>query len=112
MITIGGTTCGKPYGFTQKDNCGTAYFAIEFDGVNDAGKGGYVNGFTPNCSASDDLEHELGSLSERLLANAASYSKTGTCGPSGIALPPAPFQTSGNIVDTQPHAWRNNRFQK
>lgn len=112
VITIGGTTCGKPYGFTQTDNCGTAYFAIEFDGVNDLGKGGYVNGFAPSCPATDDLEHELGSLSERLLANAASYSKSGTCAPSGIAVPAAPFQVNGNIINPDPHPWRNNRILK
>lgn len=112
VITIGGTTCGKPYGFSQTDNCGTAYFAIEFDGINDAGKGGYVNGFAPICPATDDLEHELGSLSERLLANAASYSKSGTCAPSGIAVPAAPFQINGTIIDPDPHPWRNNRIRK
>lgn len=112
VITIGGTTCGKPYGFSQTDNCGTAYFAIEFDGVNDLGKGGYVNGFAPTCPATDDLEHELGSLSERLLANAASYSKSGTCAITGIAVPAAPFQINGTIIDPDPHPWRNNRIRK
>ena len=27
VIQIGGTTCGKPYGFYPPDNCGTTYFA-------------------------------------------------------------------------------------
>ena len=31
---IGGPTCGKPYGFYPQDNCGTTYFAIQFQGVN------------------------------------------------------------------------------
>lgn len=112
VITIGGNTCGKPYGFSQKDNCGTAYFAIEFDGVNDAGKGGYVNGFAPTCPASDDLDNELGSLSERLLANAASYSKTGTCGSTGFMPPPAIGSRVSQITDHEPHTWRNNKFKK
>ena len=34
VILVGGTTCGKPYGFTAKDNCGLSYFPIEFKGVN------------------------------------------------------------------------------
>lgn len=111
VITIGGTTCGKPYGFSQTDNCKTAYFAIEFDGVNDAGNGGYVNGFAPSCPATDDLEHDLGSLSERLLANAATYGKSGICGPSGYTPPPA-LTSSSTIADHEPHAWRNNRIRK
>ncbi|MEP7302965.1 MAG: S41 family peptidase, partial [Caldimonas sp.] len=31
---IGSTTCGKPYGFYPQENCGTTYFAIQFQGVN------------------------------------------------------------------------------
>ncbi|MFZ6817435.1 S41 family peptidase [Undibacterium sp. Ji22W] len=111
VITIGGTTCGKPYGFSQTDNCNTAYFAIEFDGINDAGKGGYVNGFAPTCPATDDLEHDLGTLNERLLANAAAYSKSGICGASGYTPPPALIGSS-TITDHEPHAWRNNRIRK
>ena len=112
VITIGGNTCGKPYGFSQKDNCGTAYFAIEFDGINDAGKGGYVNGFAPTCPASDDLENELGSLNERLLANAATYSESGTCGATGYASPPALGASVSHLVDYEPSAWRNNKIRK
>lgn len=111
VITIGGTTCGKPYGFTQTDNCNTAYFAIEFDGINDAGNGGYINGFAPTCPATDDLEHELGSLNERLLASAATYSKSGICGVIAYTPPPA-LSASSTIVDHDPHAWRNNRIRK
>lgn len=39
VIRIGGTTCGKPYGFEQANNCGTAYFAIQFQGKNALEKG-------------------------------------------------------------------------
>lgn len=51
VIRIGKTTCGKPYGFTQKDNCGISYFPIEFKGVNQKGFGDFANGFAPNCAA-------------------------------------------------------------
>ncbi len=46
---IGGTTCGKPYGFYPRDNCSTTYFTIQFKGVNNAGFGDYPEGFTPTC---------------------------------------------------------------
>ncbi len=39
-------TCGKPYGFYPKDNCGTTYFSIQFKGVNDQGFGDYAEGFS------------------------------------------------------------------
>ncbi len=79
VIRIGGTTCGKPFGSMQTDNCGQAYFAIEFSGVNANGQGNYVNGFTPTCAVADDLERPLGDTSERLLATALGYRTSGTC---------------------------------
>ncbi|QJW85286.1 hypothetical protein HK414_23520 [Ramlibacter terrae] len=30
VVLVGDTTCGKPYGFRRRDNCGYAYFPIEF----------------------------------------------------------------------------------
>jgi hypothetical protein len=86
VVQIGSTTCGKPYGFTAKDNCGTSYFPIEFEGVNDAGQGGYSSGFTPGttfvgCSATDDLDHALtlDNPIERMLSTAITHRLTGSC---------------------------------
>jgi hypothetical protein len=112
VITIGGDTCGKPYGFTQTDNCDTAYFAIEFDGVNDAGNGGYVNGFAPTCPATDDLDHTLGDMGERLLAKAINYRRTGVCGTTNFGPPPqiSVLPQYSNVLNQQPHSWRNNRI--
>ena len=86
---IGGTTCGKPYGFTAKDNCGISYFPIEFKGVNAKGFGDYADGFVPagtsvgtgvaGCVVSDDLSHALGDTSESMLATALGYRSTGSC---------------------------------
>ena len=76
---IGGQTCGKPYAFTPVDNCGTTYFAIEFQGVNNKGFGDYSDGFTPTCAVADDLKHAVGDTSEGLLAAALSYRATGVC---------------------------------
>ena len=28
VIVLGSSTCGKPYGFTAKDNCGLSYFPV------------------------------------------------------------------------------------
>ena len=53
---IGATTCGKPYGFQARDNCGIS-ISIEFQGVNAKGWGDYASGFTPTCTVADDLEH-------------------------------------------------------
>ncbi|MEQ1684394.1 MAG: S41 family peptidase [Burkholderiaceae bacterium] len=85
---VGGTTCGKPYGFTAKDNCGISYFPIEFKGTNAKGFGDYPDGFVPGgtgttgiagCAVSDDLNHALGDTGETMLATALAYRSTGAC---------------------------------
>ncbi len=79
VILIGDTTCGKPYGFSGFDNCGTTYFPIQFTGVNNKGQGDFVNGFAPTCSVSDDLTKQLGDPTEKQLAAALSYRANGRC---------------------------------
>ncbi|QSI28228.1 peptidase S41 [Variovorax sp. RKNM96] len=78
---VGGTTCGKPYGFLPQDNCGTTYFAIQFKGVNQAGFGDYGDGFAPNanCTVADDFGHQLGDPAEARLAAALALRSSGSC---------------------------------
>jgi carboxyl-terminal processing protease len=83
VILIGNTTCGKPYGFTEKSNCGTSYFPIEFQGVNFKNFGDYADGFTATCLAGDDFSKQLGDPTENRIASALGYINTGTC-PPGI----------------------------
>jgi carboxyl-terminal processing protease len=82
---IGSTTCGKPYGFTQKDNCGISYFPIEFKGANNKGFGDYSDGFAANCAASDDLSKPLGDPSEGMLATALAVRTLGSCSTTAAA---------------------------
>ncbi|MBI4739981.1 MAG: hypothetical protein HY777_00140 [Betaproteobacteria bacterium] len=90
VVQIGGTTCGKPYGFYPQDNCGTTYFAIQFKGVNHLGFGDYADGFVPGetgttansvpgCVASDDFSKALGDPGENRLATALYYRAHGAC---------------------------------
>ncbi|WP_196139364.1 S41 family peptidase [Aliikangiella sp. G2MR2-5] len=91
VILVGTTTCGKPYGFYPTDNCGTTYFTIQFDGINDKGEGGYSDGFSPintvatpgvlitGCSVNDDLTSTLGEISDPLVSAALSYRTNGSC---------------------------------
>jgi C-terminal processing protease CtpA/Prc len=79
VIRIGRTTCGKPYGFTQKDNCGISYFPIEFKGVNQKGFGDFADGFAPRCVAADDFSKPLGDPTEGMLAAALAFRQTGAC---------------------------------
>jgi carboxyl-terminal processing protease len=76
---IGGTTCGKPYGFLPQDNCGTTYFAVQFQGVNAREEGGYGDGMAPTCVVADDFSHALGDPAEARLAAALELRRTGLC---------------------------------
>ena len=76
---VGGGTCGKPYGFIPQDNCGTTYYAIQFQGVNDKGFGDYSDGFAPTCAVVDDFTHQLGDPKEARLAVALHLLGGGIC---------------------------------
>ena len=79
VILVGGATCGKPFGFTRKDNCNRAYYPIEFQGTNAKGFGDYSAGFAPTCNANDDLDRRLGQADEGQLASALHHMDTGQC---------------------------------
>jgi hypothetical protein len=90
VIQIGTTTCGKPYGFYDFDNCGTTYFSVQFKGVNAKGFGDYTDGFSPaatqtrddqvpGCEVADDIDYQLGHPTEPLLSVALAYRTNGAC---------------------------------
>lgn len=82
VVLIGDRTCGKPYGFHRKDNCGQAYFPIEFQMYNAAGFGDYTAGFPVQCRVNENPVTALGSTTEPLLAAALRHIDTGSC-PAG-----------------------------
>lgn len=86
VFQIGSTTCGKPYGFYPQDNCGTTYFSIQFQGLNEQDEGDYPDGFTPanspdedasielpGCAVADDFTRQLGDPMEGRLRAALSF---------------------------------------
>ena len=79
VVLVGGTTCGKPYGFTQANNCTLAFFGLEFEGRNNKGAVTPVAGIPATCAAADDLDHALGDPAERMLAAAIRYQFAGSC---------------------------------
>jgi carboxyl-terminal processing protease len=87
VVTIGGTTCGKPVGFSPRNNCGSTYSAVNFESLNANGDGRYHDGIAASCPASDDFTGPLGVAGEKLTAGALSYLQTGTC---PVAVGPAP----------------------
>jgi hypothetical protein len=116
VIQIGETTCGKPYGFFPADNCGTTYFAIQFQGVNDKGFGDYADGFTPGgvnpgCVVPDDFTHALSDPAEGRLSAALAFRANGACPalPAAPTARPAETGRGGEAVIAKP-PWRQNRI--
>ena len=127
VIQVGGTTCGKPYGFYPTDNCGTTYFTIQFRGVNDRGFGDYTDGFSPvegasgflgaelpGCAVADDFAHALGDPLEARLQAALGYLENGSCPTAsavsmpGAARTSAPLSATDGIIPRSP--WREMRI--
>lgn len=91
VTLVGERTCGKPFGFYAQDNCGTTYFTVQFQGVNDKGFGDYPNGFVPQnsndrvgirvdgCEVADDLSRDLGDPAEGRLQVAMNLMSGGQC---------------------------------
>jgi carboxyl-terminal processing protease len=97
VVRIGGATCGKPYGFTQDNNCTLSFFGIEFEGRNHKGNVTPVTGIAPNCSISDDFDRQLGDPEERMLAGALYWQRTGTCPPGTAVVAAQPPASSSQI---------------
>jgi carboxyl-terminal processing protease len=109
VILIGRTTCGKPFGFTAKDNCGISYFPIEFQGTNDKGFGDFADGFAATCAVADDLSKPLGDPTEGMLAAALTYRLTGACPPASAVQRQAPSASSaGKLVR---HPVRESKYR-
>ena len=102
VVQIGGTTCGKPYGFVAQDNCGITYAAMEFEGVNHKGQGGYADGLVPECAVSDDLTRELGTVGEPMFATAVARHR-------GLACPSLGASRALGGVGLQ--GWGSRRLQ-
>jgi len=84
---IGNTTYGKPVGFFNVDINKYQMYVAQFETKNKADQGGYYAGMTPTSNAlateypgfrdGDDVSKDFGDPSEKLLAHALSFVKTG-----------------------------------
>ena len=110
VVTIGGITCGKPYAFRQANHCGTAYFAIQMEGINAVGGGGYINGIAPTCAAGDDLDHAFGDVNERLLHTALAYQTSGACPASGLTQASSALYAPAAVHEVARPPWREMRL--
>lgn len=107
VITVGDTTCGKPYGFQQADYCDNAYFAVEFQGSNSLGAAVPTTGIAPDCAVDDDLSQALGDSREARLAAALQYPAAGCPVAAGVARQRAP----GPVLAPRRSPWRHNAWR-
>jgi len=85
---IGNTTYGKPVGFFALDINKYQLYVAQFETKNGKGQGGYYAGMTPSSPSQvteypgfkdgDDVSKDFGDPTERLLAHALNYVKTGS----------------------------------
>lgn len=79
VITVGGTSCGKPYATIPNTACGKVMNALELEAVNAAGSGGYYDGIAADCVVTENIALALGDPAENLLATALGYIDNGSC---------------------------------
>jgi hypothetical protein len=79
VVTVGGQTCGKPFGFVPVTSCSSTFSAVNFESFNANGQGRYYNGIAATCPATDDFNGQLGDLTEALTSVASSYLQNGSC---------------------------------
>jgi len=106
VVTIGDSTCGKPYGTTSHNYCGKSMNALEVEFRNAANVGGYYDGLAADCPMTENLAQTLGQPSENLLGAALHHLDTAQCASPATTLAAsdsAPLQnrTSANTSKAQ-----------
>jgi hypothetical protein len=79
VVTVGNTSCGKPFGFNPAASCTNTFSAVNFEALNARDEGRYYDGIAATCPVTDDFSKPLGDPTETLTAAAASYLQSGNC---------------------------------
>ena len=59
VVTVGGTSCGKPYGFSPVESCGNVFSVVNFRSTNALGQANYDAGIAPTCAVADTFTGTL-----------------------------------------------------
>jgi hypothetical protein len=84
VVTIGGTTCGKPVGSYTLEYGESEYSFISFRVINARGEGDYYNGLRPTCGADNDVRRDFGDPEEASFKAALHYIRHGRCAEPGV----------------------------
>ncbi len=87
VVTVGGPSCGKPFGFNPTNSCGSTFSAVNFEAMNALGEGRYYDGIAATCPVAEDFSGQLGETTEKLTSAAAGFLQTGVCPPVAAATP-------------------------
>jgi C-terminal processing protease CtpA/Prc len=79
VITIGSTTCGKPYFMQPIAYAGYVYLSITGKSFNADGQSDYEHGIMPTCKIDESFSHSVGMPGDALLDAALYYQKNNTC---------------------------------
>lgn len=87
VITVGTTTCGKPYAARPHTLVEGLVIAniLESRSVNADGEGDFFTGLAPDCDAVDDPTAPFGDARDSLTATALAYIRDGAC-PQNLVL--------------------------
>lgn len=100
VVTLGGATCGKPYGFNPVASCGNTFSVVTFQSYNAADFADYDDGLAPTCPVAEDFTGTLGDPAEKLTGAAIGYLQTGACPTAGA--PPAAAGTLRRRLAVEP----------
>lgn len=94
VVTLGSSTCGKPFGFNPVSSCEKTFSAVNFETFNALGQGGYYDGIAPTCSVNDSFVGELGTAAENLTSAALFFVDAQSCqGLTAAAPQPRRYRT-------------------
>ena len=88
VVVVGDRTYGKPVGQYSITFCDKVIAPVAFTIRNVADKGDYFEGIPADCTAGDDITHDLGDTAEASLAEALQVVRTGACTPKPSAPEP------------------------
>ena len=79
VAIIGDTTYGKPVGQYGFNFCEKVLVPVAFSLRNANNEGDFFTGLPADCTAADDISHQLGDPAEGSYAEALTYIRTGAC---------------------------------
>ena len=79
VVTVGQTTCGKPYGFVQRDYAGYQFNVVNMAFESPTGRTVYPNGLSPNCKVIDSFAVPFTTAGDTVLEAALFYAQHQRC---------------------------------